>query len=49
MDPTTGAAYNVIHVDNNADPAFEDGTAERPYTTLVAAQNLSAEGRCDPG
>lgn len=44
MDPTTGAPYNVIHVDNNADPAFEDGTAERPYTTLLAAQNLSAEG-----
>ena len=48
MDPTTGAPYNVIHVDNNADPAFEDGTAERPYTTLLAAQNLSAEGRCYP-
>ncbi len=44
MDPTTGAPYNVIHVDNNGDPAFEDGTAERPYTTLLAAQNLSAEG-----
>ena len=44
IDPTTGAPYNVIHVDNTADAAFENGTAETPYTTLLAAQNLSAEG-----
>jgi hypothetical protein len=44
MDPTTGAAYNVIHVDNNADASVENGTAERPYSTLLLAQNLSAAG-----
>jgi len=44
FDPETGAPYNVVHVDNNADPAGQNGTAERPYSTLVAAQNLSANG-----
>ena len=44
IDPATGMPYNVVHVDNTADPAFQDGTAERPYSSLVAAQNLS-----DPG
>ena len=44
IDPETGLPYNVVHVDNTADPAGQDGTAERPYNTLVAAQNLSAPG-----
>ncbi|MFT5300055.1 MAG: hypothetical protein ACI814_000829 [Mariniblastus sp.] len=44
FDPATGAAYNVVHVNNNADPAGQVGTAENPYNTLVAAQNLSAPG-----
>ena len=44
LDPDTGAPYNVVHVDNNADPAFENGSAETPFSTLLAAQNQS-----DPG
>lgn len=44
IDPSTGAPYNVIHVDNNAAAASGDGTAENPYSTLIAAQNLSTEG-----
>ncbi len=44
IDPATGMPYNVVHVDNTADPAFQDGTAERPYANLIAAQNLSAPG-----
>ncbi|MFK7767533.1 MAG: right-handed parallel beta-helix repeat-containing protein [Mariniblastus sp.] len=43
-DPRTGAAYNAVHVDNNADPAFADGSAELPFASLVAAQNNSSEG-----
>ena len=42
VDPDTGLAYNVVHVNNNADPAFADGSAETPYNTLLAAQNNSA-------
>lgn len=44
IDPATGLAYNVVHVNNNADPAFQDGKAERPFAALVTAQNLSAPG-----
>ena len=44
IDPTTGAPYNVVHINNEADPAGQDGSAERPYSTAVAAQNLSAPG-----
>ncbi len=44
LDPLTGAPYNVVHVSNTADPAGQDGTFERPYSTLVAAQNLSTTG-----
>ena len=44
IDPDTGAPFNVVHVDNTADPAFENGTAETPFSTLIAAQFQS-----DPG
>jgi hypothetical protein len=37
-DPLTGAAYNVVHVDNNADAALANGSAERPFATLLDAQ-----------
>lgn len=38
IDPDTGAPYNVYHVDNTADPAFADGRAQTPFTTLAAAE-----------
>ncbi|MEZ6095048.1 MAG: right-handed parallel beta-helix repeat-containing protein [Pirellulaceae bacterium] len=44
IDPDTGAPYTVWHVDNNADPAFGDGTSQTPYDRLVNAQNASSEG-----
>ena len=44
IDPDTGLAFNVIHVNNNADPAFEDGSAETPFSTLQTAQNSSSPG-----
>ncbi|WP_157665019.1 right-handed parallel beta-helix repeat-containing protein [Mariniblastus fucicola] len=44
MDPATGQAYNVRHVNNTADPAFEDGTYESPYASLASAEAASIEG-----
>jgi len=44
LDPDTGAPFNVVHVDNTADPNFEDGSAETPFSSLLTAQNQS-----DPG
>ena len=44
IDPDTGTPYDVVHVNNNADPAFEDGTAERPYASLVGAEINSGIG-----
>jgi hypothetical protein len=38
MDPLTGLAYNVIHVDNRATPGGADGSAERPFANLLDAQ-----------
>lgn len=43
-DPDTGAAYNVIHADNNADAGVGDGSAETPFATLREAQVASAPG-----
>jgi len=40
INPETGTAWNVIHVDNAADP-LGNGTAERPVQTLAAAQGLA--------
>jgi hypothetical protein len=37
INPVTGQAWNVIHVDDTA-AAFGDGTAETPYRTLAEAQ-----------
>ncbi len=42
MDPTTGAAYNVIHVDNTA-AAGGNGTAEAPFTNLADAQTAAQQ------
>ncbi len=44
IDPRTGRPYNVVHVDNTADAAFEDGTVDRKYTTLAAAEANSTAG-----
>jgi hypothetical protein len=37
VNPVTGQAWNVIHVDNTAAP-LGNGTAETPYRTLAEAQ-----------
>lgn len=44
IDPDTGLAFNVVHVDNNADPGFETGSAETPFASLQAAQDQSSPG-----
>ncbi len=44
IDPETGLPYNVIHVDNTADPGFENGTAETPFASLVGAEVNSGIG-----
>ncbi len=44
IDPATGLAFNVRHVNNTADAAFGNGTFETPYTSLAAA-----EAGSDPG
>lgn len=41
IDPDTGAAYNVIHVDNSA-TGPGDGSFENRFTTLAAAQGVAA-------
>ncbi len=41
IDPDTGRPYNVLHVDNTADPAFADGRAQTPFARLIDAQNAS--------
>lgn len=43
IDPDTGRPYDVYHVDNTADAAYEDGTVETPFTTLAAAEAASAD------
>ena len=44
IDPDTGLAYNVIHVNNTSDPAFENGSAELPFNSLQTAQAQSSPG-----
>ena len=44
IDPRTGAPYNVIHVNNEADGSVENGSAELPFDSLVDAQNNSSPG-----
>jgi hypothetical protein len=43
IDPDTGAAYDVIHVDNSADAGTADGTFENPFTNLADAEMSSGE------
>jgi len=38
FDPETGLAFNVIHVNNTADPTQGNGTAETPFTNLADAE-----------
>ncbi len=40
IDPDTGRAYNVYHVDNLASPGG-DGSFERPFDNLAAAETAS--------
>ena len=44
IDPETGLPYNVLHVNNTADPAFGDGTFGTPFASLAAAEANSVEG-----
>ena len=44
IDPDTGAPYNVVHVNNLADGAVGDGSAETPFDNLRAAQLTSNIG-----
>lgn len=41
INPDTGAAYNVIHVDNTADPTIETGAVETPFQRLATAEAAS--------
>lgn len=43
IDPDTGLPYNVIHVDNTADPAFADGTVRTPFRSLADAEAASID------
>lgn len=38
IDPETGLAFNVIHVNNTADGALGNGTAENPFSNLADAE-----------
>ncbi len=42
IDPDTGRPYNVYHVDNTADAAFANGTAETPFVALKDAEGASS-------
>ncbi len=44
IDPDTGLAFNVVHVNNTADPSFGEGTFDRPFASLAAAEANSAPG-----
>jgi len=44
IDPDTGLAFNVVHVNNTADPEFGEGSFERPFASLAAAEANSAPG-----
>jgi len=43
IDPDTGLAYNVVHVDNTA-AGTETGFAENPFSSLAAAEAASVDG-----
>ena len=42
INPKTGDPFNVIHVENTADDATEDGTRENPFNALADAQLASS-------
>ncbi len=42
IDPDTGRPYNVLHVDNTADPAFSNGAVRTPFRSLLDAELASA-------
>ena len=44
IDPDTGAAFNVVHVNNTADGTIGDGSAETPFDELVDAELNSSPG-----
>lgn len=44
IDPSTGLPYNVVHVSNAADAAFEEGTFENPFASLASAEANSQAG-----
>jgi len=44
IDPETGLAYNVVHVNNTANGVIGVGSAELPFSTLLQAEQQSVEG-----
>ena len=42
INPKTGDPFNVIHVENTANDATEDGTRENPFNALADAQLASS-------
>ena len=42
INQKTGDPFNIIHVDNTANPVGENGTAERPFNALADAQLASS-------
>ena len=45
INPVTGQPYNVLHVNNQGGvQGSGDGTFERPFLTLLEAENASGEG-----
>ena len=42
INPKTGNPFNVVHVENTADDATEDGTRENPFNALADAQLASS-------
>ena len=38
LDPDTGRAYNVVHVDNTADATVATGSVETPFASLAAGE-----------
>jgi len=41
IDPDTGRPYNVVHVDNTADPAFSTGAVNTPFRSLLDGELAS--------
>lgn len=43
INPRTGLPYDVVHVNNTADPSTANGSFENPFTTTMDGQNNSSE------